>query len=140
MSRLFLSSTFYDRELAELLEDALTSAGHTVFVDRGAVAAGSSWAETIRDEIEKADVFVVIVSRDSLSRDLAVGAEVGAAWGRRKRIVAIEASDVSVADSLRLPRADYEVVSANGLSDSELAAAIIEKAKTDATSAASQVH
>src|SRR5437764_15250864 len=110
MASLFLSYTLYDRELVERLEHALTSAGHTVFVDRGAVAAGSSWAETIRHGIEKADVFVVIVSRDSLSRDSAVGAEVGAAWGRRKRIVAVEVSDVSAADSLRLPRADYEVV------------------------------
>jgi hypothetical protein len=137
MASLFLSYTLYDRDLVERLEHALTSAGHTVFVDRGTVAAGSSWAETIRDEIEKADVFVVIVSRDSLSRDSAVGAEVGAAWGRRKRIVAVEVSDVSVADSLRLPRSDYEIVSAKGLSDSELAAAILEKARTDATSAAS---
>src|SRR5271170_1419199 len=118
MARLFLSYTFHDRELVDRLDQVLRSAGQTVFVDRGKVAAGSSWAETIRDEIEKADAFIVIVSRDSLSRDSAVGTEVGAAWGRGKRIVAIEASDVSVADSLRLPRADYEVVSAKGLSDS----------------------
>jgi hypothetical protein len=137
MARLFLSYTFYDRDLVERLENALASAGHAVFVDRGEVADGSSWAETVRDAIEKADAFIVIVSRDSLSRDFAVGAEVGAAWGRRKRIIAVEASDVSVADSLRLPRGDYEVVSAKGLSDSGLAAAILAKFKTDATSAAS---
>jgi hypothetical protein len=137
MARFFLSYTAYDLDLVERLEKAFKTAGQTVFVDRGAVPAGSSWAEAIRDEIEKADAFVVIVSRDSLSRDSAVGAEIGAAWGRRKQIVAVEASDVSVADSLSLPRADYEVVSSNGLSDSELAAAILKKVKTDAASAAS---
>jgi nucleoside 2-deoxyribosyltransferase len=137
MAKLFLSYTFHDRELIDRLDQALKSAGQTVFVDRGKVAEGSSWAETIRDEIEKADAFIVVVSRDSLSRDSAVGSEVGAAWGRGKRIVAIETSDVSVADSLRLPRTDYEVVSSKGLSDSQLVAAILEKANTDATSAAS---
>jgi hypothetical protein len=137
MASFFLSYTMYDRDLVERLEHALTSAGHKVFVDRGVVAAGSSWAETIRDAIENTDVFVVIVSRDSLSRDSAVGAEVGAAWGRGKRIVAIETSDVSVTDSLRLPRADYEVVPAKGLSDSQLAAAIVERVKTEAISSAS---
>ncbi len=137
MARFFLSYTVYDRDLVERLEHGLTSTGHTVFVDRGTAPAGSSWAETIRDAIEKADVFIVTVSRDSLRRDFAIGAEVGAAWGRGKRIVAIETSDVSATDSLRLPRADYVVVPAKGLSDSELVAAILEKVKTEAISPAS---
>jgi nucleoside 2-deoxyribosyltransferase len=137
MAKFFLSYTVYDRDLVDRLEQALTSSGHTVFVDRGTAVAGSSWAETIRDAIEKADVFIVIVSRNSLSRDFATGAEVGAAWGRGKRIVAIETADVSATDSLRLPRADYEVVPAKGLSDSELAAAILEKVNAEAIISAS---
>ncbi len=103
-----------------------------MFVDRGVVAAGSSWAETIRDAIETADVFVILVSGASVSRDFPVSAEVGAAWERRKRIVAVETSDAAA--SLPLPRADYKVVCANGLSDSQLVDAILDSVRTVASS------
>lgn len=137
MARFFISYTIYDRDAVERIERALTERGHTVFVDRGVVAAGSSWAETIRDEIEKTDAFMVLVSGNSLSRDFAVSAEVGAAWERRKRIVAVETSDASAAVSLPLPRADYEIVHANGMSDSQLVDAIAECAKAGSVSQAS---
>ena len=137
MARFFISYAVYDRDLVERLEGVFTGRGHTVFVDRGEVVAGPSWAETIRDAIETADAFIVLVSGGSLSRDFAVSAEVGAAWERRKRIVAIETSDATAATSLPLPRSDYAVVRANGLSDSQLADAILERAKTEAVSSAS---
>jgi len=137
MAKIFFSYSVYDRDYVEQLERVLENNGHTVAADRGEVPTGSSWAETTRDAIEKADVLVVLVSQGSLSSDAAVGAEVGAAWGRGKRIVAVETSNVSAASSLGLPRADYEVVSAKGLSVDQLAAAILEKAKAAASSAAS---
>jgi hypothetical protein len=135
VAKIFLSYSMYDRDYVERLERALESKGHTVTPDRGEVSVGSTWAETIRDAIDQFDVLVVLVSQESLGSDAAVGAEVGAAWGRGKRIVAIETSDVSAASSLRLPRADYEVVSAKGMSDDRLATAILEKASTAATNA-----
>ena len=85
MAKFFVSHTIYDRAFVDRLERILESRGHSVFVDRGEVAAGSSWAETIRDAIENADAFIVLVSQPSLSCDYAVAAEVGAAWGRGSR-------------------------------------------------------
>ena len=134
MARFFISYAMYDRDLVEQLERDLSAHGHTVFVDRGKTAAGSTWAETIRDAIENADIFVIIVSQDSLDRDSAVGAEVGAAWSRGKRIIAVETSGVSALTSLRLPRADYEILHATGMSDSEITAALLQKARARATS------
>jgi hypothetical protein len=134
MANIFLSYSAHDRDYVEQLERALEEKGQTVTMDRGKVPEGSSWADTIREAIENADVFVVIVSQESIGRDFAMDAELGAAWGRGKRIVAIETSDVSATSSLSLPRADYEVVSANGLSDDELAAAVMEKSRLAATS------
>jgi hypothetical protein len=135
MAKFFLSYSFNDRDYVERLERALENKGHTVTTDRGEVPDGSTWAETIRDSIEKADVFVLLASGDLISRDFAMDAELGAAWGRGKRIVAIETFDFPAAKSLSLPRADYEVVPAKGLSDDELAAAILEKAGLAATNA-----
>jgi hypothetical protein len=135
MANFFLSYSVPDRDHVERLERALEEKGQTVTMDRGEVPEGSTWADTIRDAIGRADVFVVLVSQESIARDLAIGAEVGAAWGRGKRIVAIETSDATAAGSLGLPRADYEVVSAKGLSDAELATAVLEKARLAATGA-----
>jgi nucleoside 2-deoxyribosyltransferase len=137
MARFFMSYAYSDRDLVERLEHALVSQGHTVFIDRGEVPEGSSWAETIRDAIEKADAFVVLVSKDSLRHDMAVSAEVGAAWARGKRIVAIETSDVDAATALPLPRSHYSLVHANGLSDSQLADTILKYVKAEAINPAS---
>jgi len=135
MAKFYISYTAYDRDLAERLECLLASRGHKAFVDQGATVAGATWAETIRNEIDAADAFVILASGASVGGDFALGAEVGAAWERRKRIVAVETSDTGV--SLPLPRTDYKIVRASGLSDTQLVDAILESANAAAPSPAS---
>jgi hypothetical protein len=127
----------YAMDDRDVVERHLVGKGHTVFVDRGAVSAGSSWAETIREAIDKADAFIVLVSRDALDHDFAVSAEVGAAWARGKQIVAVETSEVSAGTSLPLPRSGYKLVRAKGLSDDQLVDAILQNIKTEAINPAS---
>jgi formylglycine-generating enzyme required for sulfatase activity len=64
--RVFLSYSSKDRQLVEPIHLALRAQGHTVFFDRADLPPGEEYDERIRRAIEKCQLFVFMVSPDSL--------------------------------------------------------------------------
>jgi hypothetical protein len=64
----FLSYAAEDREFAESLQLALAGAGHDVFFDRESLPAGAEFHTRIRQAIERSDLFVFLVSPESVAR------------------------------------------------------------------------
>lgn len=88
----FLSHSTQDSWIAGKIVEALEQGGKPfrveVFLDERSIEGGDDIAEEIRKAIEQCDEFVVLMSRYSVDRNWVV-AEIGAAWGQRKRITAI---------------------------------------------------
>jgi TIR domain len=66
--RIFLSYPSKHQDLAEQLSLSLVSEGHTVFYDRTALAAGLEFDRQIREEIDRSDLFVFLVSAESVAK------------------------------------------------------------------------
>jgi len=65
---IFLSYPSKHQDVAEQLSLSLASEGHTVFYDRKSLAAGQEFDRQIREEIERSDLFVFLVSTESVAR------------------------------------------------------------------------
>lgn len=55
-----------DHKLARLIEKWLKSSRHEVFRDEGGIRPGQKWAERIRQQVEKCDVMLSLISNQSL--------------------------------------------------------------------------
>lgn len=66
--RIFLSYPSKHQDLAEQLSLSLAGEGHTVFYDRTSLAAGQEFDRRIREEIERSDLFVFLLSAESVAR------------------------------------------------------------------------
>jgi hypothetical protein len=64
--KVFLSYASEDRVLAEDIQLALAGAGHEVFFDRQSLPAGGDYHERIRTAVAGADLFVFLISPDSV--------------------------------------------------------------------------
>ena len=64
--RIFLSYAAQDRNLAEAVSLALRAQGHTVFFDRTDLPPGEEYDLRIRRGIEKSQLFVFLLSPDSV--------------------------------------------------------------------------
>jgi hypothetical protein len=64
--RVFLSYAREQRDVAEMLGHVLTQEGHDAFLDRHDLPAGEGFNERIRDAIRRADMFVFLISPDSV--------------------------------------------------------------------------
>lgn len=65
--RIFVSYASENRELADQVHLALTGRGHTVFFDRDSLPPGGDYHERIRAILEQSDVFVFLISPNSVS-------------------------------------------------------------------------
>lgn len=88
----FISHSTLDRWIARQIAEILERRGHRygvrVFLDERDIIIGDSIDETIRDNIENCNEFLVLLTRNSIDRPWVL-IEISAAWGLRKRIVAI---------------------------------------------------
>lgn len=63
----FISYAAEDRDLAEQTHLALTGAGHQTFFDRESLPAGGDFYSAIRAAVQKSDLFVFLISPDSIN-------------------------------------------------------------------------
>ncbi|HEX2620276.1 MAG TPA: toll/interleukin-1 receptor domain-containing protein, partial [Phototrophicaceae bacterium] len=71
--RIFLSFAIEDSDFAQMVADALETAGHLVLMDAGGIPGGDNWRLEVGRAIHHSDWFVVIYSisaKDSLKRKL----------------------------------------------------------------------
>jgi formylglycine-generating enzyme required for sulfatase activity len=64
--RLFLSYASQDRAQVEPIRQALAAQGHDIFFDREDLPAGESFDDRIRDAIERSDLFIAVLSPDTV--------------------------------------------------------------------------
>ncbi len=64
--KIFLSYANQDRQMAEMINHALCEQGHDVFFDRDDLPPGEEFHIRIRRAIEQADLFVFLISEDTL--------------------------------------------------------------------------
>ena len=72
--RIFLSYKRHaepDAEVVAAVHQALESAGHKVFIDRS-MTIGTHWAEEIRQEILRADFFIIFASADACNSEMLI--------------------------------------------------------------------
>jgi hypothetical protein len=65
--RVFLSYASEDVQAAQKIAAALQAAGHSVFFDKNALRSGREYDTSIRDEINRADAYVFLVSGSSIA-------------------------------------------------------------------------
>lgn len=65
---IFISYASEQFETAKRLELGLQTSGHRVFFDRDALPAGASFDERIRKAVNNSDIFLFLISRDSLRK------------------------------------------------------------------------
>jgi hypothetical protein len=64
--QLFLSYASEDRQIAEQIQLALIGAGHDVFFDRESLPPGGDYHARIQSAIQESDIFVFLISPDSV--------------------------------------------------------------------------
>lgn len=89
---IFLSHSTKDRwiarQMALILEGKGRVLGLQVFLDEKSIEGGESISEAIRTNLERCDEVLLLLSKYSVDRPWVL-AEMGAAWGLRKRIVPV---------------------------------------------------
>jgi hypothetical protein len=86
--QVFVSHATADKWIARVLCEKLEAAGATTFRDDRDINGGDNIPDRLRDEIERSQEFVVLLTPQSVSRPWVL-IEVGGAWMKGMRIVAI---------------------------------------------------
>jgi len=86
--QVFVSHATADKWLAKTLCEKMEAAGAKTFRDDRDIAGGDDIPDVIRREIIRSKEMVVLVTPESVDRRWVL-LEVGAAWGRRRRTVAV---------------------------------------------------
>lgn len=84
----FISHAGTDTWVAKRIAEMIEACGGRVFLDEAHIAAGEDFEERILQALDHTDELLVLLTPWSLKRPY-VWAEIGAAWGSRKPIVAI---------------------------------------------------
>jgi hypothetical protein len=75
----FLSYSSSERDLAERLAYSLRNEGHSVFFDRTSLPPGEGYHLHIRSAIDRCNLFIFLISHESLSRGSYALTELGIA-------------------------------------------------------------
>jgi adenylate cyclase len=97
MPDIFISYSSKDREQADLLTELLASAGLSVWIDKSALNAASSWSKEIVQAINECRVFVVLLSPSSLESHNVIK-EVSLASEKRKKILPLDLEPVQLTE------------------------------------------
>ncbi len=84
----FVSHAGTDTWVARQISTAIQARGGKFFLDEAHIGVGEDFEERILQALDRADELLVLLTPWSMKRPY-VWAEIGAAWGRRKPIVAI---------------------------------------------------
>lgn len=82
MSSVFLSYSSEQAEAASRIELSLKEDGHEVFRDRSSLPAGEAYDARIREAVEDSDLFVFLISRQSVAAGRYTLTELGFAEGK----------------------------------------------------------
>ena len=100
MAKIFISYSRSDKSIIDELINRLEAAGHQVWVDREGIRGGDQWRTQIVEAIENNDVFLLVLSKNSIVSDH-VRAEIDLAKESRKKIVPINLQSVEIPSSMK---------------------------------------
>lgn len=86
--RVFLSYAVVDREYARKLRSLLSRYLNLHIFTPDMLSAGEDWLSRLKDEVSQCDIFLVLLSPDSVNSEWILS-EIGAAWALNKLIVPI---------------------------------------------------
>jgi hypothetical protein len=109
VSRIFISYSRQDASDVDPLAKSLEAAGHEVWIDRSAIQAGARWQAEIVSGIERADVFLILLTPASIQSEN-VEREVGLAYVRNRAILPVLVHPVEVPPRLQYAFAGLEYV------------------------------
>jgi hypothetical protein len=105
----FISYSRRDETDVSLLARKLEDAGHKIWLDRSAIQGGAKWQEEIVRGIERANVFMIVLSPQSVASKN-VERELGLAHVTRKRILPVMLQRVTVPPRLQYALAELEII------------------------------
>lgn len=123
----FLSYAAADSPYARKLENLLSRRPDVTVFTTETLSAGEDWESRLREELSKCDVFLVLLSPNSVDSKWVLH-ELGAAWAIGKRIISI-ATDPRI--SSKIPLSLPEVIETEDLGKPEIInqiLALLEKA------------
>jgi TIR domain len=126
-SQIFISYARSDKVIAEQLTRSFKQQGLSVWLDYESLKPGSSWQDELENALRRADIFVVVLSEDSVKSNW-VNAEIGFALGQKKKIVPI------LVDNVRLPLnlTKLQYIDARKLNPEELGKMVAASVETPA--------
>jgi hypothetical protein len=109
VSEIFISYSRQDGKDVNLLARKLEDAGYKIWLDRSAIQGGARWQEEIVRGIEKANVFVIVLSPQSIASEN-VERELGLAHVTGKRILPVMLRRAAVPQPLRYALGSLEII------------------------------
>lgn len=109
MSKVFISYSRRDGKEVDILARKLEDAGHKIWLDRSTIQGGTKWQEEIVRGIETANVFVIVLSPQSIESEN-VERELGLAHVTGKRILPVMLRRVSKPQTLQYALGSLEIV------------------------------
>lgn len=86
--RIFLSYARTDDKDAHRVRTLLEALPNTSVFTSDSLSTGESWTTRLREELQRSDLFMLLLSAGSLQSQYVIG-ELGAAWALGKRIIPI---------------------------------------------------
>ncbi|MCP4142641.1 MAG: TIR domain-containing protein [Chloroflexi bacterium] len=109
MAHIFISYSRADSEYVDSLVKSLSQANFNVWLDRKDIQAGQNWRAEIVEAIERADSFVLVVSRSSTASKY-VRQEVYVADGSDREISSLYMEPLDLPSELKLPLAGLQII------------------------------
>jgi hypothetical protein len=86
--RIFLSYAVAEREYGHKLRRLLSQRPNLQIFTPESLSAGENWESKLKDEISQCDIFVVLLSQNSVNSEWVL-CELGAAWALNKLIILV---------------------------------------------------
>jgi hypothetical protein len=100
LSHIFISYSRADKSIVDEFINQLEAAGHPVWVDREGIRGGEQWRQEIVEAIEQNDVFLLVLTHNSIKSDH-VRTEVDLAKESRKKIIPVAMQRVEIPTSMK---------------------------------------
>jgi TIR domain len=101
MSRIFISYSRKDREMVDKIALELETAGIETWLDRSDITGGDKWQSLICEAIEKAELVIVVMSRNMIESRW-IPREVAIADNSKKKIIPVLLHQVDLPNSIKL--------------------------------------
>ena len=113
MVRVFISYAHEDRSVIDPIQSRLDAAGYAVWIDRESITGGELWRTRIVEAIENSNVFLLMLSPNSVKSKYVLQ-ELNIADGERKPILPVVIAKVEIPKTMKLQLAGLQLVIFSG--------------------------